>query len=183
LRQAAFAGGRLRSEKIAAVYASDLSRAVQTAEGIAGPHGLTVRTDADLRECAFGDWEGLTVTEIAERYPELYRNYLGDSVTHRAPSGERLEHLRERVARAVESIARNHPEETVVVVTHGGPIRAFLCHAFGAELSTFRKIATGNCGITVFSRAPEGRWVLEALNDTSHLYGAKPCDEQAQAEA
>lgn len=175
--QATRAGERLKREKIAAVYSSDLSRALRTAECVAAPHGLTVQTDPDLRECSFGEWENLTVSEIGERYPELYRNYLRDSVAHRAPGGERLEHLRERVAAAVESIARDHPNETVVVVTHGGPIRAFLCHAFGAELTTFRRISTDNCGITVFSRIPEGRWHLETLNDAAHLDGARHSDD------
>jgi len=162
---------RLGAEKIAAVYSSDLVRACETAQAIAAPHNLAVRTDADLRECAFGDWEGLTVKQISERYPDLYRNYTRDSVTHRAPNGERLEDLQARVVRLVDSIAAAHPDETVVIVTHGGPIRAFFCHAFDAKLETFRKIRLDNCGITILSLGSDGRWLLETLNDAHHLDG------------
>lgn len=170
-RQAAAAAERLKGERIAAVYSSDLSRASDTAEAIAAFHDLSVRTDERLRECAFGDWEGLTVTEIADRYPDLYENYRRDSVTFRAPNGERLEELQERVVCAVNDIVQRHPDDTVVVAVHGGPIRAFLCHALGAELAAFRRIALANCGMTTLSLGSDGRWFLEVLNDTCHLDG------------
>jgi alpha-ribazole phosphatase len=168
-KQAAAAGERLKSEKIAAVYSSDLSRAADTARAIAAHHNLAVQTDDALRECAFGEWEGLSVKEIADAFPELYENYRRDSVAHRAPNGERLEGLQERVVRAVNCIAERHPADTVVIVTHGGPIRAFFCHAFGAELQTFRKMGLDNGGITTLSLDSDGRWFLEVLNDTCHL--------------
>lgn len=167
--QATRVGGRLSGETISAIYSSDLKRATDTAGAITAHHGLAVVTDSRLRECGFGDWEGLTVTQIEERYPELYAAYRGDSITHRAPNGERLEHLQGRVVDAVNEIAANHPSGAVVVVTHGGPIRAFFCHAFGAGLVSFRKISLHNCGITTFRCDDPGRWLLEALNDTCHL--------------
>jgi len=167
--QADRVAGRLKNENTAAVYASDLGRAMETAEAIAAFHNLPVQTDDRLRECAFGDWEGLSVDEIAERYPELFADYRRDSIKHRAPKGERLEELQERVVQAVNSIAEKHPEETVVAVVHAGPIRAFLCHALGAPLEAFRNLRLDNCGITTFSLNAEGRWFLEAYNDTCHL--------------
>jgi len=168
-RQAICAAERLKDGKIDAVYSSDLSRAGDTAREVAVFHNLPVQTDERLRECAFGGWEGLTVSEIAELYPELYENYRRDSVTHRAPNGERLEALQERVIQAISDIAKRHPEDTVVAVIHGGPIRAFLCHALGTPLETFRRIRLDNCGITTLSLSPDDKWLLEALNDTSHL--------------
>ena len=162
---------RLQGEEIAAVYSSDLSRAGDTAQAIAGCHGLKVEIDESLRECAFGEWEGLSVSEIAERYPELYQNYLKDSVTYRAPEGERLESVQERVVKMVRRIEERHPDDTVVIVTHGGPIRAFFCHALGASLQTFRKVNLANCSITTFSRDSDGKWFLEVLNDSCHLEG------------
>ena len=175
-RQAIRAAERLKEEKIDAVYSSDLSRASETAQAVARFHNLPVQTDERLRECAFGDWEGLTVSQIAEIHPELYENYRRDSVTHRAPNGERLEALQERVVRAISDIAERHPEATVAAVVHGGPIRAFLCHALGTPLETFRKIKLDNCGITILSLASDGGWFLEALNDTRHLDGLEVTD-------
>jgi len=168
-RQAAGVAERLKDEKIDAVYSSDLSRASETAQEVAKFHNLQVQTDERLRECAFGEWEGLNVREIAELYPELYENYLRDSVTYRAPSGERLESLQARVVCAINDIAERHPEDTVVAVVHGGPIRAFLCHALGTPLEAFRKIKLDNCGLTALLLGSDGTWFLEALNDTSHL--------------
>lgn len=160
---------RLSDEPIAAVYSSDLSRAGEAAQAIADLHSLKVEVDESLRECAFGEWEGLSVEEIKHQYPELYRSYLKDSVTYRAPGGERLESLQERVVRMVRCIEERHPDDTVVIVTHGGPIRAFFCHALGASLQTFRKVNLANCSITTFSRDPDGPWFLETLNDSCHL--------------
>jgi alpha-ribazole phosphatase len=169
--QSARVAERLGAETIAAVYSSDLVRASETAQAVAALHRLSVSTDADLRECAFGDWEGLTVKQISERFPALYRSYLRDSVTHRAPNGERLEDLLARVVRAVDSIVAAHPGGTSVIVTHGGPIRAFFCHAFDAKLDTFRKIRLDNCGITILSLGADGRWFLQSLNEAHHLEG------------
>lgn len=164
---------RLRGEEVAAVYSSDLSRAGETAQAIADHHDLEVQFDESLRECAFGEWEGLSVSEIARKYPELYQNYLTDSVTYRAPEGERLESVQERVVRMVRCIEERQPNDTVVIVTHGGPIRAFFCHALGASLQTFRKVNLANCSITTFSRDSDARWFLETLNDSCHLEGLK----------
>lgn len=170
-RQAAAVAERLKDEKITAVYSSNLSRASDTAEAIAAFHNLPIQTDDRLRECSFGDWEGLTVTEISETYTELYENYRRDSITHRAPNGERLEDLQKRVVAAVNDIVEKHPDDTIVIAVHGGPIRAFFCHALGADLKTFRKIRLDNCGITTLSKGSDGKWFLEIMNDTCHLDG------------
>ena len=168
---------RLKTEPIAAVYSSDLSRAGDTAQDIADFHSLKVQIDESLRECAFGEWEGLSVKEIAQKYPDLYQNYLKDSVTYRAPEGERLESVQARVTQMVRRIEKRHPNDTVVIVTHGGPIRAFFCHALGAPLQTFRKINLANCSITTFSRDRDGNWFLEVLNDSRHLEGLEAAPE------
>jgi alpha-ribazole phosphatase len=167
--QAERAADRLKNEPIAAVYSSDLRRAFDTGKEIASLHGLSVVTDPRLREVAFGEWEGLTVDEIREKYELLYEHYRKDSVTNRAPGGERLEAMQARVVEAVDEISVRHPKETVVIATHGGPIRAFFCHAFDADLVTFRNIGLDNGSITIFELLDSGRWFLEVLNDTLHL--------------
>lgn len=167
--QAVQVADRLESEEIAAVYSSDLRRASDTASMIADRHDLRVQTDPRLRECEFGEWEGLTVTEIRERYAEIYRRYQVDSVNQRAPRGERLESLVARVGEAVDEIAERHPEDTVVIAGHGGTVHAAICYMLGASLYTFRKIRIDNCSITSFSLDANGRWVLDAMNDVCHL--------------
>lgn len=168
--QAECTGERLRQEDVAAIYSSDLSRALDTAKVIARHHNLPVSLDARLRECSFGDWEGLTVQQIVDRFPDQYAAYRRDSVAFRAPNGERLEELQTRVVESVNSIVEHHSsDENIVVVTHGGPIKAFFCHALGTTLYTFRVIRLDNCSITVFALQNDGRWFLEVLNDTCHL--------------
>lgn len=167
--QAQQAADRLESENIAAVYASDLRRASDTGSMIAERHGLEVRADPRLRECEFGEWEGLTVTQIRERYTEIYKRYQVDSVNQRAPRGERLESLVERVGQAIDDIAARHPNDTVVVAAHGGTVHAAICHMIRASLYTFRKIRIDNCSITTFSLDSDGRWILEAMNDICHM--------------
>ncbi len=107
----------LRGAPFDAVYASDLRRAAETAEVLAGPHDVPVVLDAGLREIDVGSWSGLTHAEIAERFPDGER-----------PDGESREQHVERVLAAVERIARAHPGERVLVVTHGGTLRALHGH-------------------------------------------------------
>ena len=73
------------------------------------------------------------------------------------------------MVQAVDEIVARHPHDTVVIATHGGPIRAFFCHAIGATLGTFRKISLDNCGITTFSLDEYGGWFIEVMNDTYHM--------------
>jgi broad specificity phosphatase PhoE len=111
----------LADERLDAVYSSDLSRARETAEIVAGTHGLEVTTLEELRERHFGSWEGLSDDEIHERFPEEIANgTLGD--------GEPREEMDRRVLQALKRIATEHPNGTVLVVSHGGPLRAMLRH-------------------------------------------------------
>ena len=168
LKQAELVAARLKHENISAVYSSDLSRARETAEQIAAYHNMKVNVETGLRECSFGAWEGLTVSSVMEKYPVLYSDYQSDSVRFRAPGGERLEELQERTVQTVEGIVSEHHKSTVLIVTHNGPIKAFLCHALDTGLETFRKIRLDNIGITIFSREPGRNWFLETLNDSCH---------------
>jgi probable phosphoglycerate mutase len=98
---------QLAGAGLAAVYASDLVRARETAEIVGARLGLTVVTDPDLREKDWGTWEGLT----------------SDERLHVEFEGESTEEHRERVLRAVRRIVERHPCERVLVVTHGGSLR------------------------------------------------------------
>lgn len=118
LAQARALGEALTEERIDAIYASDLSRALDTARIVAAPHGLAVTALSELRERNFGTWEGMTDEEALRRFPESRNGGWGD--------GETSEALAERIHAALEFIARAHPGGNVLVVTHGGPVRAVL---------------------------------------------------------
>jgi 2,3-bisphosphoglycerate-dependent phosphoglycerate mutase len=128
-RQAHALARELADVELAAVYSSGLSRARETAEIVAAGRNLEVHVDDDLRERSFGSWEGLTRHEVAQRFPDLGHH-----------DGETDEELRGRVLRAIRRIAEAHPEEQVLVVSHGGALNALWHHAFGERIERW-----GNC--------------------------------------
>jgi broad specificity phosphatase PhoE len=107
----------LRTIPFDAVYSSDLQRARETAVIVAAPHGVPVVTDAGLREIDVGSWSGLTRGEIAARFPGGER-----------PDGETRADHAERVLAAVERIARDNTGHRILLVTHGGTMRALHGH-------------------------------------------------------
>ena len=111
---------QLAGESLAAVYSSDLSRAYETARAVAEPRGLQVNAVPELREKDFGTWEGLTDTEVLTRFPDARNGPWGD--------GETTEDVARRVVEALRRIARAHTGQTVLVVSHGGPLRAVRAH-------------------------------------------------------
>lgn len=115
----------LAGEQLDAVYASDLARALDTARAVAEPRGLPVTTLRDLREKDFGTWEGQTDEEILLRFPEARGGPWGDGETSDAMAG--------RVVAALRTIAERHPGGRVLVVSHGGPLRAVLRHCSAAD--------------------------------------------------
>ena len=127
-RQAAELAERLAGDGIAAVYSSDLRRARETAREVGERLGLEVVEDPALREIDVGSWSGLTRAEVEQRFPEGYARWLAGEIGH---DGETREQLTERVVAAVERIARAHRGATVLVVSHGGAIRALRRHVVG----------------------------------------------------
>ena len=126
--QAATLAAQLIGDGIAAVYSSDLRRASETARIVANRLGLDVTEDPALREIDVGSWSGLTRDEGRERFPEGFARWLSGEIGH---DGETREALTERVVGAVERIAAAHADEHILVVTHGGGIRALRRHAAG----------------------------------------------------
>ncbi len=124
----------LAAEPLEAVYSSDLCRAHLTARIVAEPHGLEVVAVPELREKHFGTWEGLTDEEALQRFPHAADGGWGDAET----SGE----LAERVRAALVEIAARHGDGHVLVVSHGGPLRAVLRWCMGTWDGSI-----GNCDV------------------------------------
>lgn len=141
---------RLVDERIAAVYSSPLLRALETAEIVAARLGLEVRTVEALREVDVGSWSGLTRAEIERRFPEGYRRWL--AFDHGWDDGESYDDLGRRVLGALAEVAAGHAGERVLVVTHGGPMRAAMAAAAEVTYADSRRTATpvGNCDVAVF---------------------------------
>jgi len=141
---------RLARERITVVYASPLARALETAEIVADRLGLDVETVEGLREVDVGSWSGLTRAEIEERFPEGFRRWI--EFDHGWDGGESYEELGVRVLAALRKLAARHPGERVLVVSHGGPMRAALASSSSSSYADARRLAKpiGNCDVAVF---------------------------------
>lgn len=173
--QALKIGARIAAlpEPPVAVYSSDLSRARDTAQAIAAPLGLTVNTTAALRETRLGAWEGLNRAEIEARGEgKLLAGYLRDSLTNRPPDSETLESVYDRMNRALDEIRAKHYPGPVVIVGHGGSLRALICAALAAPLASMQRFWLDNASLSLLEETPgaemERRRVL-LVNDTGHL--------------
>jgi len=163
-RQAQAIARVLAHETVDAVYASDLSRALETARIVAEPHPVAVRADPRLREFDFGAWEGLTWDEIVASRPHLQSLERTRAAVYEPEGGETFARVRERVAAVLSEILAAGSGH-VVVVTHAGPL-----HATMAELGFQDAGATFvTAGITRVAME-EGRPRLITLSDVRHLY-------------
>jgi probable phosphoglycerate mutase len=145
--QARALADELAGERIAVVYTSDLVRAHETAEIVAARLGVDVVARSELREIDVGDWEGLTWPEIEERHPEGARAWHEHG--HGWESGETYDQLGERIIAALQRIAADHPARRVLVVGHGGTVRAIRAFIEGLSVADSRRQspAIGNCEV------------------------------------
>jgi broad specificity phosphatase PhoE len=135
--QARALAARLEHIELDAVYSSDLRRAVETAAEVAAAHGLQVTELPELREVDVGSWSGLTRDEAEERFPEGFSRWRDGYPGWE--DGESYEAMARRILETVLDIARVHEGGRVLVVSHGGPIRAIHGAALGLDVRTYRR--------------------------------------------
>jgi 2,3-bisphosphoglycerate-dependent phosphoglycerate mutase len=152
VRQAEALADELTGEPIDVIYSSDLRRALQTAEIVAARLALDVRPLPALREIDVGSWSGLTWDELEQRFPEQLARHL-ESWGSGWEDGETPAGLTERVDAAVRQIADAHADGRVLVVTHGGVIRALSAIAHGVPFGDFTRGAVSfpNCCVARFA--------------------------------
>lgn len=129
---------RLADIALDAVYSSDLQRARETAAAVAEAQDVQLTTVPELREVNVGSWEGLTREEAEQRFPDGFRRWLGGETGW--DDGETYGEMSARVVAAVEVIGRRHEGGRVLIVAHGGPIRAIHATALGLEVEAYRRI-------------------------------------------
>jgi probable phosphoglycerate mutase len=166
-RQAEAVAARLARERFAAIYASDLARARETAVPAAAALGLEVRLDADLRERHYGIFETLTYAEVAERYPLDYARFERRDPDYDFRTGESLRAFAARAIGCARRIAAAHPGADVLVFTHGGVLDKLYRFATGLPLSAPRDFAIPNCAINRLAAGPE--WKILVWADVAHL--------------
>ena len=171
-RQAAEAAPLLAALRPDRIWSSDLTRARDTAAALAAVTGLPVSTDARLRERHFGDWQGLYLTEIAERHPEAYARWrAGDPDP--GCGVESLDALGKRIGSALQEIAQAGDGETIVIATHGGAARQACGYLLGWDASVLGTIGPmHNCHWAELRHDSDRGWRLQAYNAGRLVSGA-----------
>jgi 2,3-bisphosphoglycerate-dependent phosphoglycerate mutase len=170
LRQAAALAGALAGEGLSLVVASDLQRAWQTGQALAGPLGLPLQAEPGLRERCFGVLEGHTHAEIEARWPVLARRWR-ERDPHFAPDGgESLVAFQARCLATVERLAAAHAGQTIALVCHGGVLDGLYRAATHVALDHPRSWPLGNAAINRLLHTPQGL-ALVGWNDSAHLDG------------
>jgi ribonuclease H / adenosylcobalamin/alpha-ribazole phosphatase len=169
--QAAQLAEALAAFPIAAVYSSPMLRTYYTALPIAERHGLDVQRIDALRECSFGAWEGMSRAEILARSPEdaQYFYEWERDATLAPPGGESMIALQQRVCSGVEQLALAHPDQSIVLVSHVGPIKALMCTALGVPISASPRIFLDPATITVVDWRDMAHTTVRLFNSHAHL--------------
>ena len=128
LKQAEQIAQLLSNRKIQAIYTSDSTRTRRTAEVLGRVIGLRVYIDIRLREIHQGEWQGLLITEIKERYSEEFRSRRANPLTIAPPGGETTKQVQERALSFIKDISDHYPNEAVAIVSHGFTIAVIVAH-------------------------------------------------------
>ena len=155
-------------EGLAAVYASDLLRAFETAQAVARGSGQAIVTDVGLRERGFGAFEGLSYAEISQRWPEQSQRWRRRDPEFGAPGGETLNQFYARSVSTAARLAALHPGQTIALVSHGGVMDCLYRAASRVSLDAPRSWQLGNASINRLLYTPQG-FTLVGWSDAGHL--------------
>jgi broad specificity phosphatase PhoE len=137
-RQAELLAEEVAGLPLSAVYTSPLRRCTETADIVARRLGLEPTLDDALCEVDVGSWAGLTRAEVEQRFPEGFRSWTAGG--NGWEDGETYEQMSDRVLKALQAIAGGHPDAQVLLVSHGGPIRAIHAAANGMGVQEYRRL-------------------------------------------
>lgn len=169
IEQAKLLSKRLEQQNFAAFFSSNLSRARETADIIAKPHDKAVQVLQDLQELNFGQWEGLTIGEIRQKYKKESSAWWDSPLETRIPGGENLSELAERSVRAIQSIIERFEKQQVAVVAHGGTIRSIVGTMLGLDLNQYWRLRQDNASLSIIEFYQWEKAILMLYNDCSHL--------------
>ena len=169
-QQARSLGQRLADRQIDVAYSSDLKRTSETARLALGHRNVVLNETPRLREYHKGIFEGMTLTEIQTQFPDEYPKYLEKDLSYAPEGGETTRDASTRMASIFQEIKAKHLDETVLVVSHGGALRAAMVSLLGMPLEGNWSFVFGNCGLTMVDTFADNA-VLRLFNDTSHING------------
>jgi len=150
-------------KKVAAIYASPLERARETAAPIAKALKQKVIINKGLLECDFGDWTGEELAKLM-KLPE-WSNVQRAPSTFRFPKGESFTEMQTRMVSTLDDLRKKHNGGVVICVSHADPIKAAVAHAMGTHIDLFQRIVISTCSVTAVSYSSFGPVVL-TVNST-----------------
>ena len=169
IRQAFMLKERLKSD-FDYIFSSPLKRAYETAKILCDESGKQVSVAEEIREINFGEWEGLTVKGIAEKYPDIFNEWRNDKREGKFCGGDMSTlNASIRAKNCIMEIANKHKGKKIVIVAHGGIIKAGLIGIFEWDMSMYHKIALGNTCVNTITFNDDMKPALLGLNDTNHL--------------
>lgn len=166
VQQARAVANRLAPLSVKAVYASPIERTTQTAEHVADCHGLAVVAFPAAIEADYGEWTGGLISELA-RTPE-WKVVQRTPSRARFPGGETIRSMQARMVGGIEDVVRDHPGDTVVLVSHADPIKAAIAHYAGMHLDLFQRLHVSPASVTALEFNGHATMLLK-VNDTGSL--------------
>ncbi len=162
-------GLRFRNERLDRVYSSPLTRARETAEAVAKYHNIEVTEDPGFLEMDVGEMENLRLSEVAEKFPEVARDWDRDPERCAFPGGETMGQVYERVNAALDRLVEENPGKTIAIVTHGGALRTIYTRVVYGRLEEIGKSEVfGNTGVSLLE-AEDGLLRWKYGNSLDHL--------------
>jgi broad specificity phosphatase PhoE len=153
-RQAQELVGRLAETRIGAIYCSPQQRAQETAAPLAAQRGIAIGTEQAFDEIDFGEWTGLPFERLREQ-GEAWRLWVEQKSIARPPGGEAFANARRRAVGGVERLLAVHPDETVVVVSHGDILKSILATVLGISLDHLQRFDLAPASLSVIAMGAE----------------------------
>lgn len=167
--QAAMLGENLAVDHVDMIYASDLTRAMETAAPLAQRFGLEVISDPQLRELNFGAWEGRNFNDVNAENPNAMKNFYTDPEQADIPESEPFPEFQRRIAGRVREIVAQERGKRIVIVSHGASIRILLADILSMPIRSIWHLSQLNTAVNKIRFEDDGFAVVTLMNDTSHL--------------
>ena len=167
--QAAALGKNLAVDHVDMIYASDLTRAMETAAPLAQRFGLEVISDPQLRELNFGAWEGRNFNDVNAENPNAMKNFYTDPEQADIPESEPFPEFQRRIAGRVREIVAQERGKRIVIVSHGASIRILLADLLSMPIRSIWHLSQLNTAVNKIRFEDDGFAVVTLMNDTSHL--------------
>ena len=167
--QASALGKNLVVDHVDAIYASDLTRAMETAAPLAQRFGLEVISDPLLRELNFGSWEGRNFNDVNAENPDAMKTFYNDPERVNIPDSEPFPEFQRRVAGRVREIVAQERGKRIVIVSHGASIRILFADILSMPIRSIWHVSQLNTAVNKIRFEDDGFAVVTLMNDTSHL--------------